>query len=68
MLWMDIYKSECAKEDPALQRKFDEGNEVGDLAMGLLGDYVETTVLTADGRPNTAVMLKNTKKYLVQGV
>ena len=68
MLWMDTYKKECAKEDPALQRKFDEGNEVGDLAMGLLGDYVETTVLTADGRPNTAVMLKNTKKYLAQGV
>ena len=68
MLWMDTYKKECAKEDPALQRRFDEGNEAGDLAMGLLGDYVETTAYTADGRLDIPAMLKNTKKYLAQGV
>ena len=68
MLWLDTYKRELAKEDPALLRRFQEGNEVGDLAMGLLGDYVETTAYTEDGRLDIAAMLKNTKKYLAQGV
>lgn len=68
MLWMDTYKKELAKEDPALQRRFDEGNEVGDLAMGLLGEYVETTAYTEDGKLDIPAMLKNTKKYLAQGV
>ena len=68
MLWMDTYKKELAKEDPALERRFAEGNEVGDLAMGLLGDYIETTAYTEDGKLDIATMLKNTKKYLAQGV
>ena len=57
MLWMDTYKKELAKEDPALQRRFDEGNEVGDLAMGLLGEYVETTAYTEDGKLDIPAML-----------
>ena len=40
MLWLDTYRPELAIQDPALQRRFQEGNEVGDLAMGLLGDKV----------------------------
>ena len=40
MLWLDTYRPELAVQDPALQRRFQEGNEVGDLAMGLLGDFV----------------------------
>ena len=43
-LWLKVYKPEEAKEDPALQARFEQGNEVGDLAMGLIdpfraGDY-----------------------------
>ena len=68
MLWMDTYKKECATEDPALERKFKEGNEVGDLAMGLLGDFIETTAYIEDGKLDIPTMLKNTKKYLTQGV
>ena len=48
-------------------RRFQEGNEVGDLAMGLLGDFVETTAYTADGKLDIPSMLKNTKKYLIEG-
>ena len=54
-------------QDPALLRRFQEGNEVGDLAMGLLGDFVETTAYTADGKLDIPSMLKNTKKYLIEG-
>ena len=63
MLWLDTYRPELAVQDPALQRRFQEGNEVGDLAMGLLGDFVETTAYTADGKLDIPAMLKNTKKY-----
>ena len=67
MLWLDTYRPELAVQDPALQRRFQEGNEVGDLAMGLLGDFVETTAYTADGKLDIPAMLKNTKKYLIKG-
>ena len=41
MLWLDTYRPELAVQDPALQLRFQEGNKVGDLTMGLLGDFVE---------------------------
>ena len=67
MLWLDTYRPELAVQDPALLRRFREGNEVGDLAMGLLGDFVETTAYTAEGKLDIPSMLKNTKKYLIEG-
>lgn len=67
MLWLDIYRPELAVQDEALERRFQEGNEVGDFAMGLLGEYVETTAYTEEGKLDIPTMLKNTKKYLVEG-
>ena len=67
MLWLDTYRPGLAVQDPALQRRFQEGNEVGDLAMGLLGDFVETTAYTAGGKLDIPAMLKNTKMYLAEG-
>ena len=67
MLWLDTYRPELAVPDPALLRRFQEGNEVGDLAMGLLGDFVETTAYTAEDKLDIPSMLKNTKKYLIEG-
>ena len=67
MLWLDIYRPELAVPDPALLRRFQEGNEVGDLAMGLMGTFVETTAYTPEGRLDIPAMLKNTKKYLIEG-
>ena len=66
MLWLDTYRPELAVQNPALQRRFQEGNEVGDLAMGLLGDFVETTAYTAEGKLDIAAMLKNTQKSPLQ--
>ena len=42
-LWLKIYKPEEAVEDPSLQARLDQGNEVGDLAMQYFGDYEEVT-------------------------
>lgn len=67
MLWLDTYRPEIAVQDEALLRRFQEGNEVGDLAMGLLGDFVETTAYTAEGKLDIAAMLKNTQKYIAEG-
>ena len=67
MLWLDTYRPELAVPDPARERRFREGNEVGDLAMGLLGEFVETTVYTPEGKLDISSMLKNTKKYLIEG-
>lgn len=67
MLWLDTYHPERAVQDEALLRRFREGNEIGDLAMGLLGDFVETTAYTADGKLDISSMLKHTRKYLIEG-
>ena len=67
MLWLDTYHPELAVQDESLLRRFQEGNEIGDLAMGLLGDFVETTAYTADGKLDIPSMLKNTKKHLIEG-
>lgn len=40
-LWLKVFKPEEAKVDEALQARFAQGNEVGDLTMGLFGDYKE---------------------------
>ena len=40
-LWLKVYKPEEAIVDEALQAHFEQGNEVGDLAMGLFGKYKE---------------------------
>ena len=37
MAWLNKYKPEVKTEDPDLQARFDVGNEIGDLAMGLFG-------------------------------
>ena len=34
-LWLKVNKPELIPDDPALQARFEAGNEVGDLAMGV---------------------------------
>ena len=67
-LWLKVYKPEEAKEDPALQAHFEQGNEVGDLAMGLFGPYKEVTVKNSDGSLDLTAMCELTPQYMSQGV
>lgn len=67
MLWLDKNKPGLAVQDEALLKRFEEGNEVGDLAMGLLGDYVEVTTLNRDGTLNIPAMLAKTKTLVAAG-
>ena len=42
-LWLSKYKPEESIITDQAKSRMDTGNEVGDLAMGLFGDYVEVT-------------------------
>ena len=68
MLWLKKYKAEEEVISEALQARFDTGNEVGDLAMGLFGDFREMTVLKENGDPDIGKMLENTKEALAEGL
>ena len=67
LLWLNKFKPEEKTEDPALQARFEEGNVVGDLAMGLFGDYVEVTVRRSDGGLDLTKMIERTKDEMARG-
>ena len=66
-LWMSIYKPEEEVIDPQSEARFETGQEVGDMAKGLFGEYVETTTTKEDGKLDIASMLKKTQEYIAQG-
>ena len=73
MLWLKKYKPE--EETPfseATQARMDLGNDVGDLAMGLFGDFVEVTTYRYDENGNKAgldlgAMISRTKEEMEKG-
>lgn len=68
LLWLEKNRPELKTEDAARDDRMAVGNVVGDLAMGLFGDFVETTVLNEDGWPNINAMLEKTQQCLADGV
>lgn len=67
LLWLRVYKSELAVVDDASMARMETGNEVGDLAMQLFGDFVEVTAKNDDGSLNLKKMLEDTRKCLDEG-
>ena len=67
-LWLRIYKPEMAVVDEALQARFEKGNEVGGMAMGLLGDFKEVTAYKEDGSLDLQKMTVLTHQYMSEGV
>ena len=67
MLWLDAHAPELKIIPPEVQVKLDAGNEFGDKAMGLFGDFIETTVYKEDGRLHYAAMLQRTDELLSLG-
>ena len=68
LLWLRVYKPELVEVDEASQARMDEGNVVGDLAMGLFGDFVEVTAYKDDGSLDLTKMIEDTKQCLADGV
>ena len=66
-LWLKIYKPKEAVEDPSLQARLDQGNEVGDLAMQYFRNFVEVTT-TSRGKLDLAAMIKKTQQCMKDGV
>ena len=68
MLWLRVYKPELVPEDPALQAKFEKGNQVGELAKTLFGPFVDVTTYRKDGSLDLDAMIDNTKEEMAKGV
>lgn len=68
MLWLDANHPELQAEDSAREERMNVGNAVGDLAMGLFGDYAEVTVLKEDGKPDIPAMIEKTAQCMADGV
>ena len=54
-LWLSVNKLDEATVDAGVEARFAEGNVVGDLAMGLFGDFVEVTTMTEDGKLDLSI-------------
>ena len=67
-LWLKVYKPEEATVDAGVEARFAQGNEVGDLAMGLFGDFKEVTAYQEDGSLDLQKMIELTKQYMDEGV
>ncbi|WP_028236447.1 DUF2779 domain-containing protein [Pseudobutyrivibrio sp. MD2005] len=64
MAWLDKYHPELIEIDAITQARFDTGHEVGDLAKGLFGNYVDVSTFNKDGLIDIPAMLKKTKEEL----
>ena len=69
MAWLRQYKPDEAASDDAVLARMDAGNDVGDLAMGLFGPYVEVTVKKDDGSGalDLAAMISATEAAMAKG-
>ena len=67
-LWLKAFKSNEAKIDDALKARFAQGNDVGDLAMRLFGDYKEAHAVKPDGSLDLDKMAKQTTQWMGEGV
>ncbi len=67
-LWLRTYRPETATIDPNVENRFATGNLVGDLAMGLFGDFVEVTAWDEDGSLDLTEMICRTQECISQGV
>ena len=68
MLWLDKHKPELKIIPPEVQQRLDAGNDFGDRAMALFGDYEEMTVYRPGTTyPDTKAMVAKTIEHLEFG-
>jgi len=66
-LWLKVYKPDEAIIDASVETRFESGNEVGDLAMGLFGPYVEVTTKRENGSLDLTAMIEKTRQEMAKG-
>ena len=65
--WLSKNKPEQASVDENAKTRMKTGVEVGELARGLFGDYVNVTVASADGHLDLTQMIENTQREMGSG-
>ena len=63
-LWLKTYKPELATPDSSAESRMEAGNEIGDLAMQLFGDFVEVSVRNNNGKMDLSEMIVKTNELL----
>ena len=63
-LWLKTYKPELATPDSSVESRMEAGNEIGDLAMQLFGDFVEVTAHKNDGKIDLSEMISRAYSLL----
>ena len=66
-LWMSVYKPEEEVIDPQSEARFENGTEVGDWAMSLLGDFIDVTTTKEDGKLDLKAMIQKTQELMAKG-
>lgn len=64
--WLNKYKPEEMVINDAIQSRMDAGNMVGDLAMGLFGEFVEVTAYNGE-KLDLSQMIARTKEEMEKG-
>lgn len=64
--WMHKYKQEEFEFDNSAENRMNTGNDIGDLAMGLFGEYTEVTATNEDGI-DLKKMIDDTKLHINNG-
>ena len=68
MLWLDKHKRDLRVIPPEVQERLDAGNEFGDMAMGMFGDYEEMTIYRPGTTyPDKKAMTAKTQEHLELG-
>lgn len=68
MLWLDKHKPSLKVIPPEIQQRLEVGNDFGDRAMAMFGDYEEMTVYRPGTTyPDTKTMVAKTTEHLELG-
>ena len=65
--WVQKYHPEALPRDEGREARFRQGDEVGDLARGLFGPYVNVTAFREDGSLDLPRMMENTRVEMERG-
>jgi hypothetical protein len=64
--WLNCHKPDLAKKDASLQARFDQGHEIGEMALKLFPNIVDTTTQKEDGALDIGAMIEKTQHLIAQ--
>lgn len=67
MAWLNKYKPELQEVSESVEERFKKGNDIGDLAMEMFGDFVDVTTYNSEGKLDFAAMLARTNEEIAKG-